>query len=132
MADYRNEVWNQIEGHTHVADGQSEKQLRGKRGTFILQNALIHDQFTLERASNLFAPLKGHTVYFSRKFVIVTQNAAGTLEVPQPLAARQAIPCGQEMHGNSQFPKSTPSRGVDFRRIKLLSHWTKVQWTKVP
>lgn len=62
MTDYRNEVWNQIERHTEIADGQSEKQLRGKRGTFISQNALIHNQFTFERASYLFAPLKGHTV----------------------------------------------------------------------
>jgi hypothetical protein len=75
MTDYRNEVWNQIERHAEVADCQSEKQLRRKRGTIVSQNALIHDQFTFERASNFFAPLKGHTVYLSRKFVIVTQEA---------------------------------------------------------
>ena len=53
-SDYRNEVWNQIERHTEVADGQGEKQLCGKRGPFVSQNALIYDQFTFERASNLF------------------------------------------------------------------------------
>jgi len=34
------------------------------------------------------------------------------------------------MHRNSQSPKSAPSHGVDFRRMKLPPDWTKVPWAQ--
>src|SRR5215471_15245395 len=61
MFDSKNEVWYQIERHTQVAGSQSSKQLRGTWGAFILQHALINDQFALKQANNLFASLNRHT-----------------------------------------------------------------------
>ena len=55
MSDYRDEVWYQIERHTQVADGESSKQLRGTWGAFVLQHALINDQFARKQANNLLA-----------------------------------------------------------------------------
>jgi len=55
MSDSKDEVWYQIERHIQVAGSRSSEATSRNVGSFILQHALINDQFVLKQANKLFA-----------------------------------------------------------------------------
>jgi hypothetical protein len=57
VTNHWNEVGNQIERHTKIAHGKTQKYLGGKRSSLVSENAPIDCQLALERACEVFALL---------------------------------------------------------------------------
>jgi hypothetical protein len=57
VPEHWNKIWNQVEGHAEIADGETQKDLGAQRSSLVGENPPIDGQLALESTREVFASL---------------------------------------------------------------------------